>query len=666
MDSTTTVIALLKLLNEVLASAIVIIATSMLLYTLSRNLNDRVARTSALVLGCIVIAYACDILLSLGPGRFTYQALLRLQWIGIAFLPGAMVHLSDALLATTGMPSRGRRRLAIRIMYALGAVFLLLVAFTNDLIMPVDVVVSNAAFLSGASSAPGAETQISLRPGPIFWVYALYFIVGTLFALINVGRARQRCLTRATRRRMGYLQTALVTPAVGIFPFALLLGPGAEFSLAGLVLVNLANLVIVLMLIFLAYPLNFFGSRVPDRVVKIELLRFFLRGPATGVLALVTILTTHSATRIFGLAGQTFAPFAVVTVVLFWQWLIAVTLPYLERWLVYSGEDYERYEQLQYLIDRMLTRSDLVQLLEAILAAACDYLRVNAAFIATLTPLNGSGSQEPEVVSAIGARPQPAALNAAAERIARELEAGTMHAGDIVPWEGFWLVPLHVQRSASSFALLAIQARSNVIDLTPDEREKLAVFGRRASETLDDLALQTDIIAALEGLLPQLSITARTRGTIEYRPPIRPVPETPTIDKEQFKDQVRAALRHYWGGPGLTSSRLLELHLVQDMLAENEGNAVRALRSALTRAIEAQKPEGDRKLLSPEWTLYNILEMRFIKGAKVKEVGAKLAMSEADLYRKQRVAIDAVADTLFDMEQQAARTTTGDTIPAQQ
>ena len=33
----------------------------------------------------------------------------------------------------------------------------------------------------------------------------------------------------------------------------------------------------------------------------------------------------------------------------------------------------------------------------------------------------------------------------------------------------------------------------------------------------------------------------------------------------------------------------------------------------------------------------------------------RLAMSEADLYRKQRVAIEAVADAIIDMEQQARK-----------
>ena len=54
------------------------------------------------------------------------------------------------------------------------------------------------------------------------------------------------------------------------------------------------------MLLFLAYPLSFFGSRIPDRVVKTELLRFVLRGPATGLLALVTIVFITPTSRIFG------------------------------------------------------------------------------------------------------------------------------------------------------------------------------------------------------------------------------------------------------------------------------------------------------------------------------------------------------------------------------
>ena len=65
---------------------------------------------------------------------------------------------------------------------------------------------------------------------------------------------------------------------------------------------------------FLSYPLSFFGSSQPDRVVKTDLLRFVLRGPATGLLALAVILVITPASRVLGLPGNSFIQFAVVTV----------------------------------------------------------------------------------------------------------------------------------------------------------------------------------------------------------------------------------------------------------------------------------------------------------------------------------------------------------------
>ena len=61
------------------------------------------------------------------------------------------------------------------------------------------------------------------------------------------------------------------------------------------------------------------------------------------------------------------------------------------------------------------------------------------------------------------------------------------------------------------------------------------------------------------------------------------------------------------------------------------------------------KPEGDRRFTS-EWILYNILEMKFIEGRKVREVAGRLAMSEADLYRKEGVAVEPVARAILEME----------------
>ncbi|MEL7234878.1 MAG: histidine kinase N-terminal 7TM domain-containing protein, partial [Chloroflexota bacterium] len=557
--------ALLALSNEILTAAIVIIAVSMLLYNLWRNLRDRVARTSGAVLACVTFAYTADVLLSLNPDVQNYELGLRLQWIGLAFIPATLFHLSDALLATTGLPSRGRRRLGVRILYGLSVVFMLLAAFSDVLtrIVPVE-----------TSGAPVAATQ---EPGWLFFVYIFYYVSATGLAYINVRRAKQRCLTRDTRRRMGYLQFALLTPAIGMFPYSVLLGAGDEFSITTLILVNIANAIVILMLIFLSYPLSFFGSRVPDRVVKSELLSFFLRGPGTGLLVLGTILLTSQTTRILGVAGADFTPFAVVVVVLTWQWVVAIALPTVETALIYGNDENNQLAALRDLSDRLLSRDDLLQLMDAVLRAICDFVQVDTAFV---VDYRGDAA---EVVERVGPMvPDEDTLNTSRDRLFDMLLPLPLI--DNVPvamWNDYWVAPLYSLRltedngAPTMVGIVGLKARADTVDLTPDEHRRVTVLVRRVERTLDDLALQGEIYAALEGLLPQISMTRTRAAEVEFLPPRSVEPQKPPTlpDHEQLVEQVRAALRHYWGGQGLTRSRLLELKIVRDELAENDNPA---------------------------------------------------------------------------------------------
>jgi hypothetical protein len=77
------------------------------------------------------------------------------------------------------------------------------------------------------------------------------------------------------------------------------------------------------------------------------------------------------------------------------------------------------------------------------------------------------------------------------------------------------------------------------------------------------------------------------------------------------------------------------------------------MRAILEQAIDQQKPEGERSMTTAEWILYNILELKFVQGQRVRDVARRLAMSESDLYRKQRVAIENVAGTIAQMEREA-------------
>ena len=69
-------------------------------------------------------------------------------------------------------------------------------------------------------------------------------------------------------------------------------------------------------------------------------------------------------------------------------------------------------------------------------------------------------------------------------------------------------------------------------------------------------------------------------------------------------------------------------------------------------------------MTATEWLLYNILELKFVRGLRVRDVARRLAMSESDLYRKQRVAIAEVAKALADLEQSGAEPAEGEEGPA--
>jgi len=85
-------------------------------------------------------------------------------------------------------------------------------------------------------------------------------------------------------------------------------------------------------------------------------------------------------------------------------------------------------------------------------------------------------------------------------------------------------------------------------------------------------------------------------------------------------------------------------------MPENDNVPAKAVRAVLLQAIERLKPEGPRSMTSAEWLIYNILDLRFVQGNRIRDIVARLAVSESDFYRKQRVAIEQVAETLAQME----------------
>jgi hypothetical protein len=625
----------LTTLNGLLNAGIAITAFSLLLYALSFNLRDRVARSFALIMSCVVVVYVGEALSSVTFLPDHLEFWLRLQWVGIIFLPAFYMHFSDALLATTGRPSRGRRRLAVRLVYLASLAFLLMLP-TKLLVGPL---VQNVA--------PAPHLQRTW----LTWVFAGFYALTMLVSWVNFWRAFKRTVTSTSRRRMTYLLTGALAPALGSYPY-LVFSPSfsAEHQLFFWLTVTLSNLLVSVLLVLMAYAVAFFGVPWPDRIVKRRLFKWVMRGPVTAstVLAITTFVRRVGTSM--GLDISAVVPTIMVASILILEHLITLVAPIWERWLFYNKDRLE-IELLQTLDERLLTLGDLQQFLESLLAAVCDRLQVSTAFVATLS------AQGLDILVTIGGDKslQEEDLSANLLRAVTQTDAN----GELFTWGEYWLVPLFGQADDSGdlIGLLGvmrqpIQGRTIEQELDREQREALFILAQRAAVAVGDRYRQQQAFSSLEELTPQMDMIQRLRAAARYDGTEILTSPNLSLEEEDLSPWVKDALSHYWGGPKLTQSPLLNLRVVQQAANENSENPTNALRDILRKAVERVRPQGERRFTA-EWILYNILEMKFMEGRKVREVAMRLAMSEADLYRKQRVAIEAVANAIIEMEQQA-------------
>ena len=639
-------------LNELLTAGIAITAFSLLLYALSFNLRDRVARSFAIILICVVISYVAEALSSVASTNEQLEFWLRFQWIGIVFLPAAYLHISDALLATTGRPSRGRRRLAVRMSYLISLAFLLALP-ANLLVGPL---------------VPDAQPAPHLQRTTATWIFTALYACAMLLSWGNFYRAYQRTVTGTSRRRMSYLILGALAPALGSFPY-LLFGSNivANHQLVFWLAVTLNNLIVSVLLVLMAYAVAFFGVPWPDRVVKRRLFKWLMRGPVTAS----TVLAITTLVRRTGVwLGQDFSavvPVVMVASILILEHLITLVAPTWERWLLFglpfsNTRDRDDLELLQTLDERLLTQADLQQFLEAILAAVCDRLQASRAFLAALSLQPGNGQSSLELLVSIGESPSIKLPEPGSELHTELLHEAAEHDENaFFNWGDYRLVPLRDDESGEGLVGLLGVERQSGQTLDDEQQEALAILTERAAMALRDRQLQRIAFNSLEQLTPDMAMIQQLRAASRYdRAEILAAPTAGSRKCREFvwgeegelASWVKDALTHYWGGPKLTHNPLLELQIVQQAAREQKETPTNALRSVLRNAIQKVRPEGERRFTG-EWILYNILEMKFMEGRKVREIAMRLAVSEADLYRKQRVAIEAVADAILDMEKQA-------------
>lgn len=630
--------ALLASINELLIAAILIVTFSLLAYIALRNRYTAIARALCALLMGMAVVFGGDVLLGAAQRASTVDFLLRAQWLGIVLVPAAYFHLSDALLVHSGAQPRRRYWLS-RGSYALSAAFFTL-AFT-----------ANVLVREGGPRGVVAQ----LGAGPLFWFFALYFVGACAGGVAAVLRARRQALTPTLRRRMSYLAATFLGPGLAVFPYLVVSGPEPPAPAALVLLANIfGNAAVLAMTVVMVYSVAFQGMPLPDRLIKQDFIRWGLYGPFVGVTIILFLRGVPVLARSAGLPAETLLTVGIMVMTVIMPIFVSRIKPYLDA-LVFT-QDHAEIDYLRALPRSTFTQTDLRSLLENTLVVVCGALRVDTGFVAAPDEAGGY-----TVKTIVGSRRDVKHLvseQPLAELMPRVIAAPTYELGQTPAPDAFV--------TANGFALLALRSPAGDFlgalgvaypqgALGPETRALIGALAHRMELALETVQIQQRLFAALRGIGPEMqSLQALSSQLEQATPASLETLKTEVALTPEFPQLVKDALAHYWGGPKLSDSPLLGLRTVRRVLSDQGGSPTRALQAVLRQAIENLRPDDQLDPSAQEWLMYNILELRFLQGRRIRDTAERLAISESDLYRKQRIAVEEVARQLALMEESAS------------
>lgn len=634
-------IAVLEQLNQLLAAAALIVTFSLLAYIVMQNWRNDIARALLVLLASVVIVYGGDLLLARTDQERTMNFLGRAQWLGIALVPAGYIHLANGLLNLGRYQSLAQRyRWLVYLAYVGSASFFALVVLGTDLVVR-----------GGLPSGPIAQFQ----PGPLFWVYCLFFLIGAATALVAIIQSQQHALSFTQRRRLTYLGATFAAPGIGVFPFLVIAAPNVAPAGAILLLQAIASLIVMVMLTVMTYSVAFQGVLLPDRLIKQDFLRWWLYGPFIGVVIILFMQIVPFLERLFGLPKDTLLTFGVMLMTVLIPLFVNRVKPYLDA-LVYM-QDHEEIDYLRNLPRSTFTRADLRTLLENALVAVCGALKVETGFVIapgnsgyTIRAVCGPRSQVKRFVAEYPLRDLIPQL----EQLPPRPRNGSLNPDGFLVCGGFCLMPLH-SPDGQFLGALGVAASPErfrqTSDLSPETRHMISVLVHQMELALSTVQMQQQIFDALRGLGPEMQSLQQLASRLEQATPATLAEiDSDIVMQPEFPQLVKEALTQFWGGPKLAESPLLEMRSVRRLLQSQGGSPTRALQTVLRQAINNLRPDDQLDPSAQEWLLYNLLEGRFLQRKTVRDVANRLAMSESDFYRKQRIAIEEVARQLALME----------------
>lgn len=615
----------LVIINRLVTNITLVVTFSLWAYLIIRSRGIAVARALMVLLFGVVTTVTADVLVRQAKDSLILEIILRGSWLGIMLVPAGML---DMVLALAAQLQVVTKRLWIVILnYFIVAVIAGIAATTDWLI-----------------SMPLRSVLVpTLTPQPLFAVVAVYAFAIVTVAWIILWRVRAAALTPSLRRRLGYMiagwygSLLLSFPVLSLLPSAYMLP-----EQVGLGLATLAAPVAAVFMLMTVYSATFVGSTQPDRIIKHDFLRWWLYGPFVGISIVLFLQTVPVFARISKLPEETWAVFGIMSMTVVMPLLISLIRPYIDM-LVYAGDE-EEMASLRSLPRNTFTQNDLRRLLENSLTVICGAVRSETAFVAAPDEFGGYA-----VKMSVGPRRRLRKLfeQLPLERLFFEVESDG--ATQPLYLHDFTLYQL---KDPDQRTVGVLGIHQNTTEMSDAVQQLIHTLTNQIEHALVMVLMQQRLLDTLRTMGPEMSTLRQLSSRIEQATPeaLQSLEDEVALMPE-FTHLVRDALNHYWGGPKLSDSPLLGLRSVKNVLDQQGGSSTKALQVVLRQAIDNLRPEHSLPSTANEWMLYNILEMRFLQGRKIRETAQRLALSESDLYRKQRVAIDEVARQLALMEE---------------
>jgi len=616
---------LLHQLNRLVSNVTLIVTFSLWAYLTIRSWGGAVARALMIMLFGVFTAVAADVLIQVAHDVTILEILLRWSWLGIMLVPTSMFHMVMALAIQLQIIKP--RMWIVWMSYAIGAVCVLCVVTTNLVV----------ALPMRMGSVP------ALTPQPLFgWLAVFSFGVVTM-AWVLLWRVRAQVLTPSLRRRMTYMVASWYGPLMLSFPILSLL-PAAYLlpESMSLILGIVAAPIAAIFMMVTAYSATFVGSPQPDRIVKHDFLRWWLYGPFIGVSIILFLQVVPVFAGISHIPSEIWAVFGIMMMTVIMPILVNQIRPYLDN-LIYSN-DHEDIDYLRTLPRTTFTQTDLRRLLENSLTVMCGATQSDSAFVAAPDDIGVYA-----VKMIVGGRRRIRQLFDAVPLDALMVELQQHQSAQPLIFNDYGIAVLR-DPDGQIVGILGLYHYERIT--SPDVQQLVATLTRQVEHALVMVTMQQRLIDTLRTMAPEMNTLQQMSSRIEQATPdaLQSLEDDVAMMPE-FTQMVRDALNHYWGGPKLSDSPLLGLKSVKRMRDSQGVSSTKALQLVLRQSIDNIRPDSSLAMTANESILYNILEMRFLQGRKIRDTADRLAMSESDLYRKQRIAVDEVARQIAMMEE---------------